>query len=90
MDERDALSPDELRHEIERLRVENRRLQSLLGLDVLEPATAQLPPPTPAWEPRGNRMNVTGRGPAGAVASAPSSATPDSPQDDGIHGLPHP
>lgn len=51
MDERDASSPDELRHEIERLRAENRRLRSLLGLDVLEPATAQPPSPTPAWEP---------------------------------------
>ena len=31
MDDRDGPSPDELRHEIERLRAENRRLQSLLG-----------------------------------------------------------
>ena len=50
MDDRDGPSPDELRHEIERLRAENRRLQSLLGLDVPEPATAQ-PRPPPAWEP---------------------------------------
>jgi len=56
MDERDALSPDELRREVERLRAENRRLRSLLGLDLPEPATAD--PPTggptssaPAWEP---------------------------------------
>src|SRR3972149_2099331 len=51
MDERDASRLDELRHEIERLRAENRRLRSLLGLDVLEPATAQPLSPTPAWEP---------------------------------------
>src|SRR3990172_8098881 len=48
MDERDASRLDELRHEMERLRAENRRLRSLLGLDVPEPATA---PPPPAWEP---------------------------------------
>ena len=51
MDEHTAASPAELRHEMERLRAENRRLRSLLGLDVPEPATAQPPPPTPAWEP---------------------------------------
>jgi hypothetical protein len=51
MDERDASSPDALRNEIERLRAENRRLRSLLGSDVLEPATAHPQPPTPAWEP---------------------------------------
>ena len=51
MDEHDGLRPDELRREIERLRAENRRLQSLLGLDVREPATAQRRPPTTAWEP---------------------------------------
>ena len=50
MDDRDGPSPDELRHEMECLRAENRRLRSLLGLDVLEPATAQ-PRPPPAWEP---------------------------------------
>jgi len=49
MDEHDNPSPDALRAEIERLRAENRRLLSLLGLDVPEPATAQ--PPPPAWEP---------------------------------------
>ena len=51
MDERADANLDELRHEIERLRAENRRLRSLLGLDVLESATAQPPSPTPAWEP---------------------------------------
>ena len=51
MDEHTAASPAELRHEMERLRAENRRLRSLLGLDVPELATAQPPPPTPAWEP---------------------------------------
>jgi hypothetical protein len=50
MNDRDGPSPDELRDEIERLRAENRRLRSLLGLDVPEPATAQ-PRPPPAWEP---------------------------------------
>ena len=49
MDEHDNPSPDALLAEIERLRAENRRLLSLLGLDVPEPATAQ--PPPPAWEP---------------------------------------
>jgi hypothetical protein len=51
MDEHTAASPAELRREIERLRAENRRFRRLLGLDVPEPATAQPPPPTPAWEP---------------------------------------
>ena len=49
MDDRDGPSPDALRIEIERLRADNRRLRSLLGLDVPEPATAQ--PPPLAWEP---------------------------------------
>ena len=40
MDDRDAPSPDELRHEVEALRAENRRLRALLGSDVPEPATA--------------------------------------------------
>ncbi len=52
MGELTAASPAELRREIERLRAENGRLRSLLGLDSPEPATAQpAPPPTPAWEP---------------------------------------
>lgn len=51
MEKRDAASPAELRHEMERLRAENRRLRSLLGLDVPEPATAEPLTPTPAWEP---------------------------------------
>ena len=51
MDDRDAPSPDELRHEIERLRAENRRLRSLLGADKAEPAGAERPPTMPAWEP---------------------------------------
>jgi cell shape-determining protein MreC len=49
MGEHAAASPAELRREVERLRAENRRLRSLLGLDSPEPATAQpVPPPTPA------------------------------------------
>ncbi len=50
MDEHDNPNPDALRNEIEQLRAENRRLRSLLGLGVPEPATGQ-PRPPPAWEP---------------------------------------
>ena len=50
MSERDTSTPDELRLEVEGLRAENRRLRSLLGLDVPEGPTA-VPAPTPAWEP---------------------------------------
>ena len=50
MSEHTAASPAELRREIERLRAENRRLRSLLGLDVTKPADVAAPP-TPAWEP---------------------------------------
>ncbi|HEY5113804.1 MAG TPA: helicase, partial [Coriobacteriia bacterium] len=50
MSERDTSTPDQLRLEVEGLRAENRRLRSLLGLDVPEGPTAA-PPPTPAWEP---------------------------------------
>ena len=50
MSEPTAASPAELRREVERLRAENLRLRSLLGLDSPEPPTA-VPPPTPAWEP---------------------------------------
>jgi hypothetical protein len=50
MSERDAVNPDELRLELEGLRAENRRLRSLLGLDVPERATTT-PPPEPDWEP---------------------------------------
>ncbi len=50
MGERDASSIDALRHELEALRTENRRLRSQLGRDAPEPGTAQ-PPPVPPWEP---------------------------------------
>ncbi len=70
MGERTAASPAELRREIERLRAENGRLRSLLGLDSAESPSAQpAPPPTPAWEPTlfrdpgvaTNRAQVDGR-----------------------------
>ena len=52
MGEPTAASPDDLRREVERLRAENLRLRSLLGLDSPEPPTAQSAPPSaPAWEP---------------------------------------
>jgi superfamily II DNA or RNA helicase len=50
LSERDAAGLDELRLEMEGLRAENRRLRSLLGLEVPERATTG-PPPAPAWEP---------------------------------------
>ncbi len=50
MSERDTSNPDELRLEMEGLRAENRRLRSLLGLEVPERPTAPLPP-TPDSEP---------------------------------------
>ena len=50
MSERDASSQEELRRQMEGLRAENRRLRSLLGLDVPESATTA-PPPLPDWEP---------------------------------------
>jgi superfamily II DNA or RNA helicase len=52
MGEHTAESSGELRREMERLRAENRRLRSLLGLDSADGATAQpAPPAAPAWEP---------------------------------------
>jgi superfamily II DNA or RNA helicase len=52
VDERDARGPNELRREIERLRAENQRLRSLLGMESPEPMRSESAPLTPAWEPR--------------------------------------
>jgi superfamily II DNA or RNA helicase len=70
MSERDASNPDELRLELEGLRAENRRLRSLLGLDVPERATSA-PPPAPAWEPTLFRDTLasTGRVPVDSRSS---------------------
>ena len=73
MSERDASKPYELRLELEALRAENRRLRSLLGLEVPEPVAAA-PPPTPAWaptlfpdpQPSLGRAFVDGHSPPGA------------------------
>ena len=46
MSERDTSTPDQLRLEVEGLRAENRRLRSLLGLDVPEGPLAAPPPPS--------------------------------------------
>lgn len=52
VDERDARGSNELRREIERLRAENERLRSLLGMRSPEPTRSESSPLTPAWEPR--------------------------------------
>jgi superfamily II DNA or RNA helicase len=73
MSERDAVNPDELRLELEGLRAENRRLRSLLGLDVPERATSA-PPPAPDWEPTLFRdpLASTGRVPVDSRSSPES------------------
>ena len=60
MGEHDAPAADALRLEVEGLRAENRRLRSLLGLDVPERPTAE-PPATSAWEPTLFRSLFAGR-----------------------------
>jgi hypothetical protein len=52
VDERDTRGPNGLRREIERLRAENERLRSLLGMESLEPTRSESAPRTLAWEPR--------------------------------------
>ena len=75
MGEPTAASPDDLRREVERLRAENLRLRSLLGLDSPEPPTAQpAPPSAPAWEPTLFRDRVVATNQAPVDGHSPPEA----------------